>query len=137
MDRNSPPRLAFEYVAPLELMILYQVSSAPSDQEWGAYLNAVAEVLAVPELRFLSVTEGGYPTRVQRERMRARVTSKGYRMAVLTNHATVRFVVSAAALFNPNIKAFATEESVRKLFCICPYLKTNTRPSTTYWDACG
>lgn len=109
LESKPPPRLVFEYVASLGLMVSYQVSSTPTNQEWDAYMNAIAEVLPSHELRFLAIAEGGYPSHAQRGRMRSCIPN-AHRMAVVTNHAAVRFVVSAAALNNPNIKSFSIEE---------------------------
>jgi hypothetical protein len=110
VESKRPSRQEFEFLAEFELMVLYQLDKAPLDEEWDAYLSALAASVKAPHFRSIVITEGGYPSRAQRARMMTLVKQRPTRVAVISSGATVRFVVSALALMNPQIKAYSTKE---------------------------
>jgi hypothetical protein len=110
VESKRAPGQGFEFLAKFELMVLYQLDKAPLDEEWDAYLGALAEAMKTQHFRAIVITEGGYPSRAQRSRMMVLVKDKPTRVAVISGAATVRFVVSAIALINPHIRAYSTKE---------------------------
>ena len=100
----------FEFLAELELIILYQTDKTPLDDEWDTYLAALQGAAKAERFRSIVVTDGGYPSRAQRARMMSKTRERPTRVAVISSAASVRFVVSAIALINPNIKAYSAKE---------------------------
>jgi hypothetical protein len=107
---NHAPTQDFEFLANLDLMILYQLDQTPRNEEWDAYLAALDVAARTRQVRCIVVTEGGYPNRAQRARMLSMTRNEPRRVAVISGAASVRFVVSAIALINPNIKAYSMKE---------------------------
>lgn len=89
-------------------VIAVHSSSAPTAEEWSAYVKDVEQWL--PEtFGFLVVTDGGGPTGSQRHEMKA-VFARGGRSsirgAVVSSSLLVRGIVNALNLFNPGIRVF-------------------------------
>ena len=110
VESKHAPTQDFEFLAELELIILYQTDKTPLDDEWDTYLAALEHGAKAERFRSLVVTDGGYPNRAQRARMMSKVRERPTRVAVISSAASVRFVVSAIALINPNIKAYSEKE---------------------------
>jgi hypothetical protein len=108
LESTSLPSLASEFLADLGLMISYQLGPVPLDAEWDAYLAAITRA-NFP--RCIVITEGGYPSQAQRERLIVATKGKIVRVAVISPAITVRFVVSVLALVNREIKGFSAHES--------------------------
>jgi hypothetical protein len=87
------------------LIIVVHPRTAPSDQEWEAYL---AEYIKYdPEkLLTLVLTDGGGPSAGQRKAVNDMLQGRTTRAAVVTKSPIVRGVVSALGWFNPKIKTF-------------------------------
>ena len=110
MESKHAPTQDFEFLAELELLVLYQTDKTPLDDEWDTYLAALEDAGKSGRFRSIVVTDGGYPSRAQRARMMSKTRERPTRVAVISSAASVRFVVSAIALINPNIKAYSAKE---------------------------
>jgi hypothetical protein len=106
-EATSLPSLVFEFLTDLRLMVSYQLDKVPLDAEWDTYLAAIK---GANTPRSIVITEGGYPSQAQRERIIAVANGKQARVAVISPATTVRFGVSALALFNREIKGFSPKE---------------------------
>jgi hypothetical protein len=106
-DEAIVSNLVFEYLADLQLMVLYQGVTQASDRDWDAYLEVMRQAFQSGGMaRSLVVTEGAYPTRSQQSRMTAIVGSRVPRVAVISSSTPLRFVVSILALLNRNVSCF-------------------------------
>jgi hypothetical protein len=87
------------------LIIVVHPRTAPSDQEWDAYLTEYVKY--DPEkLLTLVFTDGGAPSAGQRKAVNDMLQGRTTRAAVVTKSPLVRGVVSALGWFNPKIKSF-------------------------------
>lgn len=84
---------------------------APSDAEWDHYCSLIPGVLAHANAGCMVLTDGGAPTRRQRDQLRKQLGSEARWTAVITDKALVRGVVTAIRWFNPQVCAFAPWES--------------------------
>ncbi|HYD53569.1 MAG TPA: hypothetical protein VEA99_13120 [Gemmatimonadaceae bacterium] len=110
----------FETIESLRLVASCQSNEAPTDAEWDAWLAAVKALgRTVSEFRLLVLTEGGRPTKEQRDRLleakRAGERAKGKalsepRTALVSSAAGERFLVSVLVFMNPAIRCFAPSE---------------------------
>jgi polysaccharide pyruvyl transferase WcaK-like protein len=106
-EATSLPSLVFELLADLGLMVSYQLEKVPVDAEWDAYIAALTGANAP---RCIVITEGGYPSQAQRERLSVATHGKMTKVAVISPATTVRFGVSVLALVNRQIKSFSPNE---------------------------
>jgi hypothetical protein len=107
IEATSLPSLAFEFLGDLRLMISYQLETVPVDAEWDAYLAAITRA-DLP--RCIVITEGGYPSHAQRERIFVATKGKTAKVAVISPATPVRFGVSVLALANREVKSFSPRE---------------------------
>jgi hypothetical protein len=110
MGTSVPPNQAFELLAELKLMVLYQLLKPPTDAEWDTYLGVITECVRAEHFRYIVVTEGAYPTRAQQGRLTAVVKGKLTRVAVISPAISVRFVVAVMSLVNAHIKVYSPKE---------------------------
>ncbi len=85
---------------------------SPTDLEWATYLNETRDISLRPDFCLLVLSRGGSPDGKQRTLLTSSIP-KGTRkppVALLTDSAIVRGVVGAMGLFNPLMKAFATND---------------------------
>ncbi|HET9954505.1 MAG TPA: hypothetical protein VFQ61_08370 [Polyangiaceae bacterium] len=103
--------LLFETIPEAGLLISYQTTATPRDDEWEAYLTACKELLAShPKPCFLVVTHGGHPSRQQQARVKAELGYRTSPVAIISKATIARFVASIMALMNPAIQCFAPEQ---------------------------
>ena len=104
------PTLLFEYLKDLNLMVLFQGTTPPSDPEWDAHLRAVMSAPTDPPFRVLVVSRGAHPSRAQQQRLTALVRNRKTKVAVVTSAVGVRFVVSILTLINRHMRSFQPEQ---------------------------
>ena len=92
------------------LFVLVHNASAPSDAEWGAYVEEVKQEPDPSRFVTLVYTDGGSPTHEQRAALNLALGYSSTRTAVLSVSAVVRGVVSALNFFNREIRSFAPAE---------------------------
>lgn len=120
MNESSTRNLVFETIESLRLIVSCQSRQAPADVEWDAWLAAVKTLARTQgEFRLLVLTDGGRPTREQRDRLAQakQLTEKKDgrsqsepRTALVSSAAGERFVVSALVFMNPAIRCFAPSD---------------------------
>jgi hypothetical protein len=99
-----------------ELALLVHGDDAPSDHDWGAYVDALdrhhGRLSSV-----LVLADGPGPNAAQRARLNALVERAGRPVptAVVTHSAVARGIVTVLHWFNPGIRAFAPEELAKAL----------------------
>lgn len=87
--------------------VLVHSTRAPSDAEWGVYLQALDGWLS--EIQgILVVSDGGGPTSAQRRSLKelSEKTSREAQVAMLSPSMLARGIVLAISLFYPHIRAF-------------------------------
>jgi hypothetical protein len=85
---------------------------SPTDLEWASYLNETRDDGGRPDFCIVVLSRGGSPDGKQRTLL-ANSVAKGARkppVALLTDSAIVRGVITAMNIFNPQMKAFATPD---------------------------
>ncbi len=118
LSKLRPPRaahtLVFDFIADLHLLVSYLEEEGPTDAEWDAFVAALGSGLdRFSSFRSLVITGGAHPSRSQQARMVARGAGRTPRVAVISSSIALRFVTSALALVNRNIRCFAMEEPQR------------------------
>jgi hypothetical protein len=91
------------------VVILRQGTESPNEAEWDECL----EILRGKELervKVLVVTDGGAPTPGQQRRLSLTLRGHPVPVAVVSESAAVRFVVSSVALITRRIRSFRTED---------------------------
>ena len=100
--------LTFSVLENVNLIVAVMGQRTSTDPEWNAYVAAITSrsPQAVP-YRCLVLTRGARPTNEQTARLKRAVA--GYKqghVALLTESAAVRFLVSTIALVNPHMRSF-------------------------------
>ena len=108
--------MAFEKIG--DIYVLVHGTSAPSDEEWDAYLDSIRQV-DISRMRSLAFTEGGAPSSAQRVRLQEIMGSRTSLAAVVSQNAWVRAVGKALSWANPSLKVFSLDE----LGAACRHLK--------------
>ncbi|MBX7194140.1 MAG: hypothetical protein K1X94_18950 [Sandaracinaceae bacterium] len=103
---SRPKSFAFSMQG--DLGIVVHTHRDPSPEEWSGLVEALGRI-DLDSFRTLSVTEGGAPNSAQREQVNRLLGGRQRPAAVLTNHLSVRGVVTALGWFNPLIRAFPTD----------------------------
>lgn len=106
-----------------QCFVLVHDQHAPADEDWQRWVDFLSEGGAAHPslLRVLIFSAGGSPTPTQRRALHAlvrRAGPRGIRVAVVTDSAIGRAVVSVMALFNPLTRAFSAgrvEEALEHL----------------------
>jgi len=89
------------------LMVLRENKTTPSDADWDAFLaELTAQRPNFKNLRIVVFTDGGGPSSAQRKRLAVALGGEAVRVAVVTESATVRFIVSSIALLNKSIATY-------------------------------
>lgn len=86
----------------------------PTEAEWERYLQSI-EATPTKATRILVVTYGGGPNATQRAHLNKIIYPKPPAVAVCTDAAMVRGIVTAIGWFNPRIRAFARDDVGRAL----------------------
>jgi hypothetical protein len=96
------------------LLVLCESEETPRDDEWDEFLDTLrtkgGSHGGPPAFRILVVTEGGGPNLPQRKRLQVALAGRSFRVAVVTSSVAARFLVSAIALLNRDIRSFARDE---------------------------
>ena len=100
----ASPSFLFERVG--DTFVLLHTKAPPADQDWDRYMDAFRACDDLGSMRVLAFTEGGGPTTAQRRTMNAITAGQALRVAVVSDAAAVRFIVSTLALFHPEIRTF-------------------------------
>ncbi len=91
-----------------DLLLVVHANASPDAGEWRRFCEIAGELRnARGELRALVVTEGGAPNATQRTLYNEQVGAKNVRVAVLTDSAAARAVLTAMSWFNREMRAFA------------------------------
>lgn len=93
------------------LLIVCHGRLNPSDDEWLEFTRLVSSLRhRSAHMRTLIWTSGGGPTAAQRKSLNDALAGESSLVAVVSGHPGVRFLVSALALVNHDIKAFSPNE---------------------------
>jgi hypothetical protein len=87
------------------LFIVVYGPDGPSDEEWNGYLKDV-ERHGIDRTQQLIVTPGGGPNAAQRGTLNALLAGRSVPVAVMSDSARIRGVVTALSWFNRSIRAF-------------------------------
>src|SRR5689334_3663489 len=83
------------------LIVSVHPAEPPMDEDWSAYLQLCRRKMARERIRVLAVTAGGGPTTTQRKATRELLGDDPVPVAVVTDAAVVRGIVTALGWFNP------------------------------------
>ena len=101
--------LATAVVGPM--ILLRENAKTPTDRDWDDFLGILRAHRGNHErVRILVMTDGGGPNSGQRKRLEQALGGQSFRVAVVTDSAKVRFIVSSIALLNRDIKTFSKNE---------------------------
>ena len=101
--------MVFEQVE--HLLVVCHGKKNPSEPEWQRFVSHVkSQQPRFDKLRTIIWTLGGGPTPTQRKALNAAMEGRPTRGAVVSAHPGIRFVVSALALMNRDLKTFAPDE---------------------------
>jgi len=93
------------------MILLRENRNTPTDGDWDDFLQILRENRGNHErVRILVMTDGGGPSGDQRKRLEVALGGRSFRVAVVTESAKVRFIVSSIALLNRDIKTFSKGE---------------------------
>jgi hypothetical protein len=108
----SQPHFAAEVFEPSTMLTLHG-RPAPSDADLAVVIPAMVKLVSENELaRSLVITDGGAPSTAQRKRLFDAIGGRSDRVrnAVVSDAASVRFVISAMSLVVDGIRAFSPDE---------------------------
>jgi len=93
------------------VLILRENSLAPTEDDWAAFLRQLQAVRPrMNDMRAIVFTDGGGPSTDQRKRLSRVIGDAPIRTAVITDRASIRFLISSIALFNKTIRTFSWQE---------------------------
>jgi hypothetical protein len=105
---------AFEVIEDLELLVSYQGPESPGDLEWAAYLEVVERLHRTPNhCRFLTVSDGGHPSRVQQGQVKAVTHGRAPPVSIVSASSAIRFLGSLLSLFNHRVQCFGPDQMDR------------------------
>jgi hypothetical protein len=90
-----------------QLLLVVHPSRPPSGAEWDHFVTFSREKQQKGPIQMLVVTQGGAPNAAQRIQCRVLFESGPLPVAVLSDSALVRGVVTALSWFNPGIRGFS------------------------------
>lgn len=89
-----------------KVLVLVHTAENPNDEEWMSYVREIQRQ-GKDLLPQIVLTEGGRPNTVQRKALTDVLAGRSVKVAVLSEQAMVRGVVTAIGWFNKDIKAFS------------------------------
>ncbi len=93
------------------LLLLRQNTETASEAEWAQLLELLIALHDdLPNLKIMVRTDGGGPSPQQRRSLQAALAGSPARVAVVSDHLKVRFVVSTLALFQKDLRSFLVKE---------------------------
>ncbi len=93
------------------LVLLVENRETPSDAEWNEFLDVFRNHPGeLPNLKVLVMTPGGSPNKTQRKQLEVALQGVRFRVAVVSDSITVRFVASSIALFHRDHRSFSVAE---------------------------
>jgi hypothetical protein len=102
-----------------DMIISRQNKETPNDADWDEFLGVIARNESKSaKARILVITDGGGPSVDQRKRLQKTLSSRQFRVAVVTDSIKVRFIVSSVALLNREISTFSRDDLAKA----CEYL---------------
>lgn len=96
--------MLFEVVG--DILIAVHTADPPTDAEWAEYLAAGRPLLARPGMSSIAFTDGGGPNFSQRRDAQKALQGRHIPVAVVTDHAFVRFIAAALSAFNREVRIF-------------------------------
>jgi hypothetical protein len=114
------------------LILSVHTAEPPTNEEWSAYIAEIEGLMTrvgMERMRSLVFTDGGGPSFSQRQQVNQLLKGRSAPAAVVTTNAFVRGIVTALAVFNPQIKAFRPE-AVGEAF---RYLNISETESKIVW----
>jgi hypothetical protein len=106
------------YDGTLQVVMSLHRYDPPTDAEWSAYLQTLADAMVALKgdkhsIRGLSISDGGGPTGKQREQLNdfmARFTGGRGTISIVTANPFVRGIIKALNVFNPEARSFSPDE---------------------------
>jgi hypothetical protein len=93
------------------VVFVVETDQTPSDSEWGEFLDIFQSYRSeLSKLRVLVMTAGGAPNAGQRKQLAAVLGNVRFRVAVVSDNITVRFIASTIALFHRDHRSFSRAE---------------------------
>jgi hypothetical protein len=102
-------RMAFMVID--RMFLLVHGAEDPTNEEWALYLDAIQRH-GVDRTMLLVYTDGGGPSAMQRRYLNELLNGRTVPVAVLSDSAKVRGLVTVMSWFNPQIRAFSPAELV-------------------------
>jgi len=87
------------------ILVAWHGARSPSADEWSAFLALIRTAEPTPTLG-LVLTQGGAPSPTQQIELAQAIGARTVRVAVVSDHVGVRFVVSSLALVMKRIRSF-------------------------------
>jgi len=95
-----------------DIVVVRHTKEAPTGDEWNAFIGRCRRTLdRYDKMRGLIISEGGGPNSDQRGDVNELLAGRPQRVAVLNRSRWVRGVVTALSWFNPEIRAFALDQT--------------------------
>jgi hypothetical protein len=93
------------------LIFVVETEIPPSDTEWSEFLSVLRRS-DLAKVKILIVTAGGTPNPDQRKRLAESLGGVRFRVAVVSDNISARFVASSIALFHRDHRSFSASEIV-------------------------
>lgn len=91
------------------LLFVVETELPPSDGEWTEFLDLLRKS-ELAKTKILVVTAGGTPSPVQRKQLADALGGVRFRVAVVSDNISARFVASTIALFHRDHRSFSATE---------------------------
>ncbi len=93
------------------VIFVVETEQVPSDAEWSEFLDVLRQSKGeMAKFRILISTSGGAPSPVQRKQLAEAIAGVRFRVAVVSDNISARFVASSIALFHRDHRSFSRSE---------------------------
>jgi hypothetical protein len=92
------------------VVFVVETGQTPSDSEWSEFLDVLRKSKGEMKFRILISTSGGAPNPVQRKQLAEAIAGVRFRVAVVSDNISARFVASTIALFHRDHRSFSRSE---------------------------
>jgi hypothetical protein len=93
------------------VVFVVETDQTPSDSEWSEFLDIFRKNKGdLSKMRILVVTSGGTPNPGQRKQLAEAIGGVRFRVAVVSDNVSARFVASTIALFHRDHRSFSRSE---------------------------